>query len=162
MRGKLCIRSTLLVCLMAAGSWLVQPVAAAMIEQTTEQLASESSDIISGEVLAKESQWNEDSTFIFTSVTIRVTDLHKGSLSPFNTITVMTPGGEVGETGLGVEHAPRFEVGQEVIVFLTPVRELTYSVTGWELGKFTVEDGQVKEKSKSVSSFEEEIREELK
>jgi hypothetical protein len=154
--------SMLLFCAVAVGSWQVQPVTAAMVELTLEELAAGSPDIINGEVLSKESQWNEDSTFIFTSVTIRVTDLHKGSLSPSNTITVMTPGGEVGETGLGVEHAPRFEVGQEVIVFLTPVRELTYSVTGWEQGKYTVEDGQVKEKSKSVSSFEEEIREALK
>jgi hypothetical protein len=162
MKRTLSVLAVLSLCLAAAGLWLAQSAAAAMVEQTIEQLTANSSDIINGEVLAKESWWNKSETFIFTSVTIQVNELYKGTLAVPSTVTVVVPGGEVGETGLGVEHAPRFEVGQEVIVFLTLYEDSTYKVTAWEQGKYTLEDGQVKEKRISVSSFEDEIRKVLK
>ncbi len=162
MKRTLSVLAALSLCLAAAGSWLAQSATAAMVEQTVAQLTASSSDIISGEVLAKESWWNEDETFIFTSVTIQVNDLYKGTLAVPSTVTVVVPGGEVGETGLGVEHAAQFEVGEKVIVFLRPSEDSTYWVTGWEQGKYTVEDGQVKEKRISVSAFEDEIRKALK
>ncbi len=162
MKTKLSIVPMLLLGIAAVGLWLTPPVTAVMVEQTVAQLAVNSSDIVSGEVLATESFWNESETFIFTSVTIRVNDPYKGTLAAPSTVTVVVPGGIVGEIGLGVEHAARFDAGEEVIVFLTLLEESTYRVTAWEQGKYTLEDGQVKEKRISVSSFEEEIRKALK
>lgn len=162
MKERLSFLTLLWLCLATVGLWLGQPATAAMVEQTVGQLAANSSDIISGEVLAKESWWNESETFIFTSVTIRVNELYKGALAVLSTVTVVVPGGKVGEVGLGVEHAARFEVGEEVIVFLTPLEDSTYRVTAWKQGKYTLEEGRVKEKRISVSSFEDEIRKALK
>ncbi len=155
-------KAALLLCMATAASWLAQPAAAVMIEQTVADLVGNSSDIISGEVLTMESWWNESKTFILTTVTIQVNELQKGALAVPSTVTVVVPGGKVGSTGLGVEHAPQFEVGEEVIVFLTPLEGTDYRVTAWEQGKYTLENGQVKEKGVSVFLFKEEIRKALK
>jgi hypothetical protein len=162
MKGKPSFLLLLFTCMAAAASWPAQPAQAAMVEQTVAELAASSSDIISGAVLAKESWWNEDKTFIFTTVSIQVNELLKGTLAVPSTVEVVVPGGEVGEIGLGVEHAARFEVGEEVIVFLTLLEDGTYGVTAWEQGKYTLEDDQVKEKGISVPSFKDEIRKALK
>ncbi len=161
---KLDVHSWSLVVLGAlmVGLWPAVSAGAAMIEQTVAQLAGGSTDIVGGQVLSVISEWNETETFIFTRVNIRVDETHKGALPVPATITVIVPGGEVGEIGLGVEHAPQFEVGQEVIVFLRLLQPPLYAVTAWEQGKFTVENGEVMEKRASVSSFIEEIREALK
>jgi hypothetical protein len=162
MRVKWYNLSALLLCLAVIGVGLVLPAKGAMIEQTLAQLTAKATDIISGEIIAKESQWNQDSTFIFTTVSIQVNELLKGSLAVPSTVEVLVPGGEVGDVGLGVEHAAQFEVGEEVIVFLSLLEGNYYGVTAWEQGKYTVENGQVVEKRMSVSSFKEEIRKALK
>jgi len=162
MKQRLSLMLSLVLSVTAVWLCLAQPAAAAMVEQTTAQLAANSSDIISGEVLSKQSRWNESETFIFTDVSIRVNELLKGTLAVSSTITVMVPGGEVGEVGLGVEHAAQFEVGQKVIVFLSPIEGSVYGVTSWEQGKYTLKDSQVQEKRMSISSFKDEIRKALK
>ncbi len=162
MRERLSFLLLLFTCMAAAASWLAQPAGAAMVEQTVAELAVSSSDIISGAVTSKESWWNEDKTFIFTTISVQVNELLKGTLAVASTVEVVVPGGEVGEIGLGVEHAAQFEVGEEVIVFLTLSEDGIYEVTAWEQGKYTLENGQVKEKDISVLSFKDEIRKVLK
>ena len=142
--------------------FLGSAVQAAMIEMTLDQLTEESISIIRGTVLSKESWWVEDSSFIFTTVMVRVDESIKGTASVSSTISILVPGGEVGEVGLGVEHAARFETSEEVVVFLKVVDESCYGITGWEQGKFTVEEGNIRENGSSVADFTERIKETLK
>ena len=143
-------------------SWTVQPVKGAMAEVTVAELTAQASDIIRGDVTAIESYWNESETFIFTGVTLKVAQIFKGELTIPSEITVEIPGGKVGDIGLGVEHAPHFETGQQVILFLSEQNDSTYHVTGWEKGKFTLEKETVKETGKTISSFQDEINQALK
>ncbi len=145
-----------LVCLLA---FLVgSAVMAVIIPQSVDQLTANSTDIVRGTVVSQESAWNGDRTFISTTVTIEIADIYKGGLNTTTEVTVSTPGGTVGDTNIWVEHAPTFSTGQEVIVFLDQ-SDGTYRVTSWEMGKYSVENDQVLEKSQPVSVFVESIRE---
>ena len=132
-------------------------VLAVAVPQTTEQLVSNSSDVIRGNVLSQKSQWDENHTVIYTEVRIEITEVVLGSVEKGKTILVYVPGGVVNDTGLKVEHAPSFENGEEVILFLTELDQL-YSVTSWEMGKFTVQDGKVREENILVTEFIDEIK----
>ena len=130
---------------------------AATIPQSTEQLVENSSDVIRGRVISQISLWNETHTMIYTDVTIEITEILLGSVAEGATISVYVPGGIVSDTGLRVEHAPEFEDGEDVILFLTELDNL-YSVTSWEMGKFRVENSNVVEKKLPVSEFITEIK----
>jgi len=125
--------------------------------QSTEQLVENSSDVIRGKVLSQISQWDETHTYIYTDVSIEITEIVLGSVTKGTTISVYIPGGVVNDTGLRVEHSPEFEDGEEVILFLTELDNL-YSVTSWEMGKFRIENANVVEKKLPVSEFISEIK----
>ena len=130
---------------------------AATTPQSTEQLVENSSDVIRGKVISQISQWDDTHSVIYTEVMIEITEIVLGSVARGATILVYVPGGIVNDTGLKVEHAPEFEDGEEVILFLTELDNL-YSVTSWEMGKFRVENSNVVEKNLPVSAFITEIK----
>ena len=131
---------------------------AAMIPQTVKQLTARSDQVVRGEVATLRSWWDSTHAYIFTTATIRVTEVYKGTVPVESEVSIVVPGGIVGETGFGVEHAPRFVVGEDVIVFLTPIEDGQYRVTGWEAGKYTIKNGLVLERQVSVDIFQAQIR----
>lgn len=162
MTKKMYLGAALAICAVFLVVYSSQNSSAAMIELSTKDLADNSVEIISGEVTDIQSHWNEDKTYIFTSVTVRVEESFKGVVDAESFIIIEVPGGEVGEIGLAVEHAPRFEIDEEVIVFLKPFEKAAYRVTGWEQGKYTVENGVVEEKGLTKDDFIDEIKKALK
>ncbi|MFQ5499363.1 MAG: hypothetical protein ACE5FH_06795 [Candidatus Zixiibacteriota bacterium] len=149
------VAASMLICFAMAAN-------AAMVEQTIKQMADNSTDIVSARVVSVGSFWNEDKTFIFTSVTLDVKSPIKGNLAATSQIEVLVPGGVVDGTGLRVEHAPEFETGQDVIAFLSPQPQNRYRVTAWEQGKFTVESGTVVKRNVSEAAFINEIKQAMK
>ena len=135
---------------------------AAMVELTTNDLVAQSSDIVGARVLSIKSQWNPEKNFIFTTVTLQITESYKGTIAVSSTADVIVPGGEVDGVGLGVEHAAKFKPGENIIVFLRSTDGSAYAVTGWEQGKYTIEQGQVRERGIPLAKFTSEIREALK
>ncbi|MFQ5452861.1 MAG: hypothetical protein ACE5D6_01580 [Candidatus Zixiibacteriota bacterium] len=95
---------------------------------------------------------------IFTTVKVLVSESFKGNLKNTKEITIWVPGGQVGDTGLKVEHAASFEENQNIILFLTKIDNLYYDVTSWEMGKYSIVDGIVQEKNIPVSNFINEIK----
>ena len=141
----------LLVCSFGSSAFAVA------IPQTTEQLVGNSSDVIRGKVVSQESQWDESHSIIYTVVSIEVNDVVSGSLAKSGIVSVVIPGGQVGDTGMSVEHAPEFATGEEVVLFLT-TNDGVYGVTSWEMGKFTIQNGAVREKKLPVAEFINEIK----
>ena len=135
---------------------------AAMVEQTLQQLTAQADRIVQGSVLATASQWDASHSYIFTTVALRASEVIKGTIAVDSTVLVVVPGGEVGGVGYGVEHAPHFTRGEAAIVFLTDLGDGRFRVTGWEQGKFTVNNNKVVEKRISVQQFKDQIREALK
>jgi hypothetical protein len=162
MKRKLQFSAILALAVFATCFIVPHLIKAAMVELTLDELAGQSSEIVRGQVTGIESYWNEDKTFIFTTVSVQVDESYKGSLKRESSVAILVPGGEVGEVGLGVEHAPHFEYGQEVIVFLREIEESLYGVTAWEQGKYTIENDMVNENEVSVSAFKKSIEEALK
>lgn len=153
-KGPFCIMAflpALLICSLFSSAYAVA------IPQTTGQLVGNSSDVIRGKVVSTKSQWDDAHTVIFTTVAIEVSDIVFGSIEKGHTVSVYVPGGIVNDTGMNAEHAAVFEQGEDVVVFLTQLQGM-YGVTSWEMGKFTVQNGNVQEKNRPVSEFIDEIK----
>ena len=137
--------------------FLTSSVLGIKIPQSTAELVNNSSDVIRGKVTSVHSKWDEAHTIIFTEVTVDVSEIVLGSIEQGKGVTIYVPGGIVNDTGLSVEHAAQFEKGEDVIVFLTPLKGL-YGVTSWEMGKFTVQGGNVRENNRVVTEYINEIK----
>ncbi|MBF0344609.1 MAG: hypothetical protein HQL06_10310 [Nitrospirae bacterium] len=121
---------------------------AIMIGLTNEELTRQSSVVVIGNVMDKQSSWNSEGTTIYTMVTIIVNEVIRGKLSQ-QTLTLRYEGGEVEGIGLRVSDTPQFEKNEDVLLFLKPlqhaVTERDYSsaalfyVVGSGQGKYTIE-----------------------
>ena len=114
-----------------------------------EQLAAESELVVHGTVVRRWADWGPSRQFIWTHHEVRVADVLKGR--PALSIVVSEPGGEIGNIGMAVAGAPRYQVGQEVVLFLerTPIGYLRGS--GWGQGNFAVVESTTGE-SRTVRS----------
>ena len=113
-----------------------------MVEQDLDKLVKESTDVITGKVVEKTSHWNKDKTAIVTDVTIKIDKAIKGKAK--ESITLQYPGGAVTESdgsgvGMGRSDTPRFDVDEEVLVFLQKAEESDmFKVTADFQGKFSI------------------------
>ena len=118
-----------LLCFAAAQATLVPRL-------SLEQLAAGSELVVHGTVVRRWAAWGPSGQFIWTHHEVRLADVLKGR--PALSVVVSEPGGEIGNIGMAVAGAPRYQVGQEVVLFLerTPIGYLRGS--GWGQGNFSV------------------------
>ena len=90
---------------------------AQMLKMSLEELTDGADSIVVGTVVSSSSHWNADLTNIYTEVVISVEDTLKGPTGK-NTITIIVPGGTVGEITQSLEDTPVFEAGEKVGLFL--------------------------------------------
>lgn len=107
-----------------------------VLRMSLEEVVDASESIVQGTVVRTWSAWDEGGKYIWTHYEIQVADKLKGSVP--GTIVVSEPGGAVGETELQIAGTPRYEVGEEVVLFAerTPLGYLR--TCGWGQGKFSV------------------------
>ncbi len=129
--------------LMAVLTLLAGGVQAAMVEVPLELTADKASMIVQGTVLSQTSRWTADGRTIVTDVTIRVAEALKGAAKANDHLTFQIEGGEVGPSGIWVEHQPRFSNDQNVLLFLRPGNDGTLAVQHAEQGRFTIYQDQV-------------------
>ena len=103
-----------------------------------EQMIDDSELIVQGTVLRSWSDWDRARQFIWTHYELQVSDTMKGL--PSVKLVVSEPGGIIGETAIQIAGAPRYQVGDEVVLFLnrTPIGYLRSC--GWGQGKFGVRE----------------------
>lgn len=123
---------------------LLLPAAASalMVEVPLPQLLARAADIVSADVVARQSRWTPDGSTIETEVTLRLTGSLKGDLRAGELVTVVVEGGEVGDRGIRVEHQPVFRDGESVVVCLRPGAGAR-AVQHLEQGKFTLVGDQI-------------------
>ena len=111
----------------------------AQLSSSEIKILSEKSDIIlTGKVTKQTSSWNENKTRIYTHATIQVDDYIKGN-NGRNSVSVIYPGGEVGDIGELYSHMPRFEKNEEVLLFLKKdTKNTSFKVVNGEDGKISV------------------------
>ena len=140
---------------------------ALLIELPLPELVKESDIIIRGEVVKTESRWgyleyNANSRIIFTDVTIAVTDYLKGA-SDKSEVVIETEGGEIGEIGLMVEDMPKFETGEDVVLFLSQENNQGMrKVANLRNGKYSISEGTVLERDEPITRFERTIKQFVK
>lgn len=99
-------------------------------------LARDSDAVVRGKVSQVHSRWSGDHRRIVTVVQVDVEETLKGA--PGHQVTILQPGGVVGDIGQRVEGLASFGVGEEVVVFLEQ-RGPGYIVSGLAQGKYRVE-----------------------
>lgn len=92
--------------------------------------------VVRGQVVRRSSGWGAGGGQIFTTVVLRPIETWKGAIE--REISVLVPGGEVGELSQTVQGAALFRDGEEVVVFLRRRAVGVYSVYQLSLGKFAV------------------------
>jgi hypothetical protein len=133
-------------------SLLLAPCLAATTVETVsfDQAVARSTAIVHGKVVRSWVSWDPEHTAIWTHYEIRIADLLKGPPAP--AITISEPGGDLDGKHMQVVGAPRYAVGEEVVVFAaeTPIGYLR--TCGWEQGKFVVQGSLVRSSKKGPAA----------
>lgn len=133
MKRRTCLGIGVLVLLAASLAGATVLVALQM-----EDLARMSPVVLVGEVNSVESGWNPQKTQIHTRVLITPVEVLKGP-ADLGTVKVKFLGGKAGDTVARLPGAPRFEVGEKVLVFLEPRQDRDgYLPVGFYQGKYKV------------------------
>lgn len=130
-------RTTFLSAALGLVAWAI-PAGAMMIKVPLGELTRQADSVLQGRVTATRADWTADKRTIETEVTVTVDSAWKGAVPADRTFTLRVPGGEVGEVGVMVEHAPLFATGEDVVVFLEARPEGGLRVSADEQGKYTV------------------------
>jgi hypothetical protein len=101
-----------------------------------ESLTAAADAVVRARVESRSSAWSPGGGQIFTKVVLRSIETWKGAAEA--QVTVLVPGGEVGELSQVVQGAAVFGEGEEVVVFLQRRAPGVFAVERLSLGKFAV------------------------
>ena len=130
---------------MAAGLLLLlcsSTVQALTIKLSLAELTDMADTVVVGTVVSSSSQWNAEHNNIYTEVVVSVTDSLKGSAGN-KTITIIVPGGTVGDITQWVEDTSTFEAGEQVGLFLEDLNIAKVSQMGLDTAFRMAADGSV-------------------
>jgi hypothetical protein len=118
---------------------LLTPMAAwatTMIALDLPGLSRAAETIVHGTVTRVESHLSQDGRRVFTQIDVDVKEAIKGQ--PPKTVSVIQPGGEVGDIGQLVSGTAHYAVGEEVVLFLER-HGPNFRTVGMAQGKYRVE-----------------------
>jgi hypothetical protein len=130
-------------------------VLALMAKMSVEDLTGEADVITIGEIKEVESRWNLWRTEVYTYSTVSVEKYIKGTGS--ETLTIITEGGTVDDSGVWVEDTPVFTKNEKVLVFLKKTGP-EFRVVGLVQGKYIVENEEVRDISGEKVSLKDFLR----
>jgi hypothetical protein len=84
----------------------------------TTELTKRADHIAVADVLSVQSAWDQSHKKIFTTIELSVVESWKGGAKPASHITVVQPGGTVGEISMTVFGMSQFTPGERTLVFL--------------------------------------------
>lgn len=129
----------------AAGLLLVAVnVHASLFEPVSDrQLVCEATDVIRGTVSHVQAAWDGARSAIWTTATVHVDEVIRGTASPGAQLYLKEVGGTVGDYTIKAEGFPTFRQDEEVVLLLRPWEDDpgTYRVWGYGRGLFAVDRG---------------------
>ena len=128
MNGKL-FKTVIIAALLAAPAF-----ATTIKKMDLQELVKVSDAIAQGTVESIETRWEDKSIYTYTS--IRVDESIKGG--PRRAYLVRHAGGTIGALTLDAPGTPKFNQGDQVIVFLRDRKDGTYDVVGLGQGKYDI------------------------
>lgn len=118
------------------------PLSATLVERLSlEQLAGRSERIVHGRCLRTWSAWDASHQAIWTHCEVDVVEPLKGG--PAKTLVVSEPGGVVDGVEMTIDGVPRFEAGEEMVLFLYRVPNGLWRARGLGQGKYRVAANRV-------------------
>jgi hypothetical protein len=122
-----------------------QALSLVIARASIEELATESSCIILGEIISIESKWkDENHNFIYTYVTIEISEFIKGSGE--SQIVIRQMGGQINDIVAEIMGTPSFSPGEEVLLFLNK-NENWYEIHSISLGCLRVRSERGEQKN---------------
>lgn len=115
-------------------------MATTVVHADLPALSRKAEVIVRATVSRVESRWNGDHSRILTQVDLAVAEVLKGPDS--QTVTLILPGGIVGDLGQHVAGVPSFQRGEDVVLFLSPHGGRAFRITGFSQGKYRLERGE--------------------
>ena len=112
--------------------------AATVVLLTLEEMEALATDIIVGTVQSTKAEWDKDHRIIETRVKIRVDQPVKGKGKGGKLVTVVVPGGVVGEIGMRQSGAAVFAPGERVLLLAEPKRPSELRPVGLFQGKMAI------------------------
>ena len=112
--------------------------AATVVPLTLEEMEALATDIIVGTVHSTKAEWDKDHRIIETRVKIRVDQPVKGKGKGGKLVTVVVPGGVVGEIGMRQSGAAVFHPGERVLLLAEPKRPSELRPVGLFQGKMAI------------------------
>ena len=103
---------------------------ALMLKLSLSDLTEGADAIVLGTVVSTESYWNDDQTNIFTEVVFSVDENIKGSFDD-DLLTVIVPGGTVGDISQWVSDTPQFEKNKKSALFLEEIIDFDKTKKGF-------------------------------
>jgi hypothetical protein len=108
--------------------------ATTLLRLSLDQLAAGSDAVARARYIQSESRWENGS--IWTITAFNVVEALKGDLP--GQIDVRLPGGRVGHLTSSVEGTPKFNPGNETVLFLQRTPAGGFTVAGWVQGNFRI------------------------
>ena len=130
-------RRVILTFVIAAWLVLSLPSGATLVPRMTVEQMMESSDaVIHGTIARTWSAWDSSHEFIWTHYELHLTESMLGDR--LDKVVISEPGGTVGNESMEIVGAPRYRIGEEVVLLTarTPIGYLRTS--GWGQGRFDV------------------------
>ena len=119
-------------------------VSASLFEPVSDrQLVCEATDIVRGRIETVQADWDSDHTAIWTTATLQVDEVVRGTLSPGASVPLKEVGGTADGYAIQADGFPTFRDGEEVVVLLRPWEDDSgvYRVWGYGRGMFLVDRG---------------------
>jgi len=107
------------------------PQASLLRAMGLDQLVTSASQIIVGEVVSKNAAWDASHRRILSTIEVKTEECWKGAAKEL--VTIVQPGGTVGEIEMTVHGMPKFTVGERLLLFLRGNSQ--FQVVGMSEGK---------------------------
>ena len=114
---------------------LPQATATSLARLELSQIIARAAATVRARCLAVETR--TDSQGIWTLTVFHRMEVWKGDVAP--NFAVLLPGGAAGGRKETVECAPRFRLGEEVVLFLEPLRAGQWTIVGWVQGTYRIQ-----------------------
>jgi hypothetical protein len=83
------------------------------------ELTENAGRVVVGEVLSVRSNWDKGRRWIYTTIELQVAEIWKGEMPRNGRLTVVQPGGSVGDIEMHVQGLRAFQPGDRAVLFLS-------------------------------------------
>lgn len=108
----------LLICLAFHAIWQPQVIATTVLKTNLTELTKTSEHVVAGQVISQTAKWDSDGKMISTYSDVQVDQVVRGKLVQSKYITIVQPGGVIGDTAQVVHGMTLLRRYDKILLFL--------------------------------------------